>query len=155
MSWWIGRWVGKNSLEQLVLELWFQEEKFVVWLLFHRYGKVEQRLTARRGRTSGRNHMTINLVSLEGEDEVRAGDENSQRVGQARRSLWKKYSEICVWLKGIQSGSSPSINNSYINQLLILFQILNVSRLLQVTLKEIFSAPCPECNEKNTPTSCY
>ena len=59
----------------------------MVWLLFHRYGKVEQRLTARRGRTSGRNHMTINLVSLEGEDEVRAGDENSQRVGQARRSL--------------------------------------------------------------------
>ena len=49
--------------------------------------KVEQRLTARRGRTSGRNHMTINLVSLGGEDEVRAGDENSQRVGQARRSL--------------------------------------------------------------------
>lgn len=29
--------------------------------------KIEQRLTASRGRTSGRSHMTINLVGLEGE----------------------------------------------------------------------------------------
>lgn len=38
----------------------------------------EQRLTARRGRTSGRNHMTINLVDPEGEGEVSIEDENRE-----------------------------------------------------------------------------
>lgn len=48
--------------------------------------KLEKRLTARRGRTSGRNHMTVNLVGLEGEGYVRVGHE-TEKAGQTGRSL--------------------------------------------------------------------
>lgn len=58
--------------------------------------KVEQRLTARRGRTSGRNHMTINLVSLEGEDEVRAGDETVRGWVKPGEAFERNTRNLCL-----------------------------------------------------------
>lgn len=43
----------------------------MVWLLFHRYGKNGAKADSQERKSCGRNHMTINLVGLEGEGEVR------------------------------------------------------------------------------------
>lgn len=57
--------------------------------------KMEQRPTARRGRRSGRNHMTANIVGLGGEGWVRV-EENSQEGGSSWEGPLKENSEISV-----------------------------------------------------------
>lgn len=59
-------------------------------------GRNELRLTARRGRTSGRNHMTINLVGLEGEGKVSIGDENREGRSSWEKPLKETLRNLCL-----------------------------------------------------------